>query len=91
MVANHLTGLAVPFINLGVGHGFGLGVAVRTDDGLSGTLGTLGAFGWSGMATTYCRIDPSEKLVALCFAQHLPCDEHGLFQRFANLSYQTLA
>jgi CubicO group peptidase (beta-lactamase class C family) len=91
MIANHLTGLAVPFINLGVGHGFGLGVAVRIDDGLSGTLGTLGAFGWSGMATTYCRIDPAEKLVALCFAQHLPFDEHGLFQRFANLSYQALA
>ena len=58
MIANHLTGLAVPFTNLGVGHGFGLGVAVRVDDGLSGTLGTLGAFGWSGMATTYFRIDP---------------------------------
>ena len=91
MIANHLTGLADPFINLGVGHGFGLGVAVRIDDGLSGTLGTLGAFGWSGMATTYFRIDPVENLVALCFAQHLPCDEHGLFQRFANLSYQALA
>ena len=38
MIANHLTGLAVPFTNLGVGHGFGLGVAVRVDDGLSGTL-----------------------------------------------------
>jgi CubicO group peptidase (beta-lactamase class C family) len=91
MIANHLTGLADPFINLGVGHGFGLGVAVRIDNGLSGTLGTMGAFGWSGMATTYCRIDPAERLVALCFAQHLPYDEHGLFQRFANLSYQTLA
>jgi len=30
MGANHLTGLAVPFHNLGVGHGFGLvGVAMR--------------------------------------------------------------
>jgi CubicO group peptidase (beta-lactamase class C family) len=91
MVANHLTGLAVPFHNLGVGHGFGLGVGVRLDDGLAGTLGSVGSFGWTGMATTYCRIDPVEKLVALCFAQHLPYDEHGLFQRFANLCYQTLA
>jgi CubicO group peptidase (beta-lactamase class C family) len=90
MVANHLTGLAVPFHNKGVGHGFGLGVAVRLDDGLAGTLGSIGSFGWTGMATTYCRIDPVEKLVALCFAQHLPYDEHGLFQRFANLCYQTL-
>jgi CubicO group peptidase (beta-lactamase class C family) len=90
MVANHLTGLAVPFHNKGVGHGFGLGVAVRLDDGLAATLGSIGSFGWTGMATTYCRIDPVEKLVALCFAQHLPYDEHGIFQRFANLSYQTL-
>jgi CubicO group peptidase (beta-lactamase class C family) len=91
MVANHLTGLAVPFHNLGVGHGFGLGVGVRLDDGLAATLGTIGSFGWTGMTTTYCRIDPAEKLVALCFAQHLPYDEHGLFQRFANLVYQALA
>ncbi len=91
MVANHLTGLAVPFHNLGVGHGFGLGVAVRLDNGLAGNLGTIGSFGWTGMATTYCWIDPGEKLVALCFTQHLPHDEHGLFQRFANLSYQALA
>src|ERR1700722_19855374 len=58
MVANHLTGLADPFHNLGVGHGFGLGVGVRLDDGLAGTLGSVGSFGWTGMATTYCRIDP---------------------------------
>ena len=30
MVANHLSGLAVPFHNCGVGHGFGLGVGVRS-------------------------------------------------------------
>ena len=91
MISNHLTGLADPFHNLGTGHGYGLGVGVRLDNGLSATLGTLGSFGWGGMATTCCQIDPNEKLVALCFAQHFPCDEHGLFQRFANLSYQTLA
>jgi CubicO group peptidase (beta-lactamase class C family) len=91
MISNHLTGLADPFHNLGTGYGYGLGVGVRLDNGLSATLGTLGSFGWGGMATTYCQIDPKEKLVALCFAQHIPCDEHGLFQRFANLSYQALA
>jgi CubicO group peptidase (beta-lactamase class C family) len=91
MVSNHLTGLTVPFHNLGTGHGYGLGVGVRLDNGLAGTLGTIGSFGWTGMATTYCWIDPEEKLVALCFAQHLPYDEHGLFQRFTNLSCQALA
>ncbi len=91
MTANHLTGLADSFHNLSVGEGFGLGVAVRLDNGLAGRLGTIGSFGWAGMATTYCWIDPREKLVALCFAQHLPCDEHGLFHRFTNLFYQALA
>ncbi|MBV8377347.1 MAG: serine hydrolase, partial [Verrucomicrobia bacterium] len=84
-----LPGLAVP--NRGAGYGFGLGIALRIDNGLAATLGTIGSFGWTGMATTYCWIDPAEKLVALCFAQHLPHDEHGLFQRFVNLSYQALA
>jgi len=90
MVANHLTIASVPFCDLAVGHGFGLGVAVRLDNGAAGTLGTINSFSWTGRATTYCRIDPAERLVALCYAQHLPYDEHGLFQRFANLSYQAL-
>ncbi len=90
MVSNHLTITTTPFHDLGPGHGFGLGVTVRLDNGSAATLGTIGSFGWTGMATTYCRIDPSEKLVAIVFAQHLPYDEHGLFQRFANLTYQTL-
>ncbi len=91
MTSNHLTSLPSLFHNLGVGYGFGLGVDVRLDNGMTGTLGTIGSFGWTGMATTYCRIDPAENLVALCFTQHLPYDEHGLFERFTNLSYQTLA
>jgi CubicO group peptidase (beta-lactamase class C family) len=90
MVANHLSGLAIPYHNLGYGHGFGLGVAVRLNDAIAGTLGTLGSIGWTGLATTLCYIDPAEQLVMLCFAQHLPFDEHGLFQRFMNLVYQAL-
>ena len=90
MVTNHLTIATERFHNLGLGHGFGLGVSVRIDSGLAGTLGSAGSFGWAGMATTYCRIDPAERLVAIVFAQHLPYDEHGLFQRFANLTYQAV-
>ena len=91
MTSNHLSGLAVPFHNLSQGYGFGLGVGVRLDIGLPGTLGSVGSFGWNGMATTYFWIDPAEELVSLCFTQHLPHDEHGLFQRFRNLYYQALA
>jgi CubicO group peptidase (beta-lactamase class C family) len=90
MVADHLAITQERFHNPALGHGFGLGVAVRFDNGQAATLGTTGSFGWTGMATTYCRIDPAERFVAICFAQHLPYDEHGLFQRFANLAYQAI-
>jgi CubicO group peptidase (beta-lactamase class C family) len=90
MTVDHLGGKPVVNRTYREGYGFGLGVAVRINDGLAGTLGTLGSFGWSGKATTHCVIDPAEELVMLVFSQHLPYDEHGLFERFTNLVYQAL-
>jgi CubicO group peptidase (beta-lactamase class C family) len=90
MTVDHLAGKPVVDRPFTEGYGFGLGVAVRTNNGLAGTLGTLGAFGWSGKATTLCLMDPAEELVMLVFTQHLPYDEHGLFERFTNLVYQAL-
>lgn len=90
MTVDHLGGKPVENRTYTEGYGFGLGVAVRTNNGLAGTLGTLGSFGWSGKATTYCVMDPVEELVMLVFTQHLPYDEHGLFEQFTNLVYQAL-
>jgi CubicO group peptidase (beta-lactamase class C family) len=90
MTVDHLGGKPVVNRTYREGYGFGLGVAVRINDGLAGTLGTLGSFGWSGKATTHCVIDPAEELVMLVFSQHLPYDEHGLFEQFTNLVYQAL-
>lgn len=90
MIADHLSGLPVANRIFTAGYGFGLGVAVRINNGLAGTLGTLGSFGWSGAASTLCLVDPAQELVMLIFAQHFPVDEHGLFQRFTNLVYQAL-
>jgi CubicO group peptidase (beta-lactamase class C family) len=90
MTVDHLAGLPVVNRSFTEGYGFGLGVAVRMNNGLAGTLGTLGSFGWSGKATTLCTIDPVEELVMLIFTQHLPYDEHGLLERFTNLVYQAL-
>jgi CubicO group peptidase (beta-lactamase class C family) len=90
MTVDHLGGKPVANRTYSEGYGFGLGVAVRINDGLAGTLGTLGSFGWSGKATTYCVMDPAEELVLLVFSQHFPYDEHGLFERFTNLVYQAL-
>jgi CubicO group peptidase (beta-lactamase class C family) len=90
MTVDHLGGLRITNRTYTKGYGFGLGVAVRIDNGLAGTLGTLGSFGWSGKATTLCVVDPVEELVLLVFTQHFPYDEHGLFERFTNLVYQAL-
>ena len=55
--------------------GFGFGVEVTTDLGQLSMPSSPGQFGWYGAATTYCQIDPKEKIVAIGLAQHLePCN-----------------
>jgi CubicO group peptidase (beta-lactamase class C family) len=89
MMANHLTFATRPFRG-DPSEGFGLGGAVRTDLARDGGLGSVGQFGWTGMATTYASLDPKEKTVALLFVQHLPYDEHKIFWRFSTLFYQAI-
>ena len=51
------------------GHGFGLGFAVRTHQGMAPFPGSLGQFFWSGMAGTFFWIDPAEELFAVFMMQ----------------------
>jgi CubicO group peptidase (beta-lactamase class C family) len=51
------------------GHGFGLGFAVRTQQGMAPFAGSVGQFFWSGVAGTYFWIDPKEELFAVFMAQ----------------------
>jgi CubicO group peptidase (beta-lactamase class C family) len=70
--------------------GFGLGVEVTTDPGQLSLPSSVGQFGWYGAATTYCQIDPKERIVAIALAQHFPFNEHGFFARFQTGYYQAL-
>jgi len=70
--------------------GFGLGVEVTTDLGQLSIPSSIGQFGWYGAATTYCQIDPREKIVAVAFVQHFPFNEHNFFAQFATGYYQAL-
>jgi CubicO group peptidase (beta-lactamase class C family) len=54
---------------LSPGHGFGLGFAVRTLDGMAPFAGTAGQFFWSGLAGTFFWIDPKEELFAVFMTQ----------------------
>lgn len=50
-------------------YGFGLGFAVRTDEGGANTLGTVGMIDWSGIGGTMFWVDPKEKLIVVWMAQ----------------------
>jgi CubicO group peptidase (beta-lactamase class C family) len=50
------------------GYGFGLSVAVRRGDGVSGMIGTAGDFDWGGANGTYFWVDPKEELTVVFMA-----------------------
>jgi len=49
-----------------------------TDLGQLSIPSSIGQFGWYGAATTYCQIDPKEKIVAMALVQHFPFNEHNV-------------
>ncbi len=51
------------------GHSFGLGFAVRTQQGMAPFPGSVGQFFWSGMGGTFFWIDPKEDLFAVFMSQ----------------------
>jgi CubicO group peptidase (beta-lactamase class C family) len=70
MASNHLApGVKAESYLLPPGHGFGLGFAVRTDEGLAPYAGSVGQFFWSGVAGTFFWIDPKEDLFAIFLSQ----------------------
>jgi CubicO group peptidase (beta-lactamase class C family) len=70
MASNHLdSGVKINGTLLPPGHGFGLGFAVRTHDGVAPFAGSVGEFFWSGMAGTFFWIDPAEELFAVFMSQ----------------------
>lgn len=72
------------------GDGWGLVAAVCVDPGAGHDLFSAGTQHWSGAATTTFFADPTEGLVGVLFAQHLPFDEHKLIARFRTVVYQAL-
>jgi CubicO group peptidase (beta-lactamase class C family) len=70
MASDHLgPGVKIDSPLLPAGHGFGLGFAVRTHQGMAPFAGTVGQFFWSGIAGTFFWIDPKEELFAVFMSQ----------------------
>lgn len=51
------------------GTGFGLGFAVRTENGRSSMQGSVGEFWWAGSTGTNFVVDPKEKLILILLTQ----------------------
>ena len=91
LMARNWLPASIPSIN-GAGpaaQGWGLGVSVIIDDLAYGHLGSAGAFGWSGAASTFFTVDPAEDLTYVIMAQKMPTDA-GLRNTVENLIYQAL-
>ncbi|GAB3550358.1 serine hydrolase domain-containing protein [Noviherbaspirillum agri] len=93
MTSDHLAGM--PYARdgqsylPGPGYGFGLGFAVRTDEGAAPMPGSVGDFTWSGLAGTYFWIDPKENLAGI-FLMQAPEQRSHYRQLFRNLVYAAL-
>ena len=62
------------------GYTFGLGFAVRKEDGIAGIPGSAGEFMWGGYAGTFFWVDPTEELTAVLMTQ-APTPERAHFRR----------
>lgn len=71
------------------GHGFGLGFAVRTEEGLASQLGSKGLYYWGGIAGTTFFVDPVKDLFAILMLQ-APNQRDYYRPLFRNLVYAAL-
>ncbi|WP_349679191.1 serine hydrolase domain-containing protein [Rhodoferax sp. UBA5149] len=74
---------------LPLGHGFGLGFAVRKDLGVATVPGSVGTYFWGGMAGTTFFVDPAEDLFA-CLMLQAPNQREYYRMLFRDLVYATL-
>ena len=72
------------------GYGFGLGVAVRRQDGIAAMAGSAGDYYWSGVYGTYFWVDPKEQL-SVVFMAAAPGQIRLRYRQLTrNLVYQAL-
>ena len=69
MTTDHLDTIKTAVPNALAGYGFGLGFAVRKNDGVSNLIGSAGEYSWGGAAGTAFWIDPKEQLVVVLMTQ----------------------
>jgi CubicO group peptidase (beta-lactamase class C family) len=69
MTADHLGSITGAPDLLLPGYGFGLGLAIRMQPGISHVPGSVGQYFWGGLAGTTFWVDPKEELFAIMLIQ----------------------
>jgi CubicO group peptidase (beta-lactamase class C family) len=72
------------------GYGYGLGVRVMMDRAAAGSNGSVGEFGWGGLAGTWALVDPVEELSVVYAQQMMPSLEERQIPRLRNVIYGAL-
>jgi CubicO group peptidase (beta-lactamase class C family) len=90
MTSDHLGSIPGNLEGLPLGHGFGLGFAVRTAAGVAPFPGTVGNYYWSGAAGTSFWVDPAERLFAVLMIQ-APVQREYYRTLFRDLVYAAIA
>lgn len=98
MRSNHLPGnVDLPGIALGSfsetpyeGQGFGLGVSVKVDVAKSQVNGSVGEYGWGGLASTNFLVDPQEQMVMVFMTQLMPSSTYPIRQQLRAIAYGAL-
>jgi CubicO group peptidase (beta-lactamase class C family) len=87
MASNHLgPDVKITTTHIPPGHGFGLGFAVRREQGMAPYPGSIGQYFWGGAAGTQFWVDPKEDLWAVLMVQ-APGQREYLRVLFRNLVY----
>jgi CubicO group peptidase (beta-lactamase class C family) len=61
-----------------------------TNLGQSQILGSAGAYGWSGAASTHFWVDPQEQLIGIQMAQFQPSGFHAIANDFCVAAYRAI-
>lgn len=72
------------------GSGFGLGFSVKLDVARSQTIGSVGEYGWGGMASTNFFVDPAEDLLMVFMTQLIPSSSYPIRQQLRAMLYGAL-
>lgn len=93
MTMNHLPGNQdLPGLSIGPfsetpyeGSGFGLGFSVKVDVAKSQTNGSVGEYGWGGLASTNFLVDPVEDLIMVFMTQLIPSSTYPIRQELRSI------